>query len=126
MPDLNKVILLGRLTRDPELRYTPQEKAVCDLGIATARHWKNLSGERKSETTYTQVTLWGKQAELVCKVLEKGDHIFVEGRLHLEKWEGPNGDKRQKMKVMGEQFQFLNLKRKPTDKDDEYDVNNTP
>lgn len=126
MPDLNKVILLGRLTRDPELRYTPQEKAVCDLGIATARHWKNLSGERKSETTYTQVTLWGKQAELVCKFLEKGDHIFVEGRLHLEKWEGPNGDKRQKMKVMGEQFQFLNLKRKPTDKDDEYDVNNTP
>ena len=126
MPDLNKVILLGRLTRDPELRYTPQEKAVCDLGIATARHWKNLSGERKSETTYTQVTLWGKQAELVCKFLEKGADIFVEGRLHLEKWEGPNGDKRQKMKVMGEQFQFLNLKRKPTDKDDEYDVNYTP
>ena len=125
MPDLNKVILLGRLTRDPDLRYTPQGQAVSDLGIATARHWKDKSGERKSETTYTQATFWGKQAELICKFLEKGDHIFVEGRLHLEKWEGPDGDKRQKMKVMGEQFQFLNLKRKKDD-DDEYDVSKTP
>ena len=110
MPDLNKVLLLGRLTRNPELRYTPQGQAVCDLGIATGRHWKDSSGEHKSETTYAQVTLWGKQAELVTKFLEKGDHIFVEGRLHLEKWETADGEKRQKMKVMGEQFQFINLK----------------
>ena len=118
MPDLNKVILLGRLTKDPDLRYTPQGKAVSDLGVATSRHWKTAAGEKRNETTYTQVTMWGTQAELICKFLEKGDHIFVEGRLHLEKWEGPQGDKRQKVKVMGEQFQFLNLKKHKDEKDD--------
>ena len=112
MPDLNKVILLGRLTKDPELRFTSTGVAVTDLGLATNRHWRSKDGERKSEVTYTQVTMWSGQAETICKFLDKGDPIFIEGRLSLEKWEGPEGDKRQKMKVVGESFQFVSSKDK--------------
>ena len=114
MPDLNKVIMMGRLTKDPVLRYTQNGTAVSDLGLATNRHWKSKEGDKKSEVTYTQVTMWGKQAEIICKFLDKGDPIFIEGRLALERWEGPEGDKRQKTKVMGESFQCCSSREKTT------------
>ena len=107
MPNLNKVILLGRLTKTPEIRFTPNGKAVSDLGVATNRVWKNSKGEKQFETTYSQVTMWGKHAETICKFLEKGSPIFIEGRVHLERWKSPEGEPRQKMKIMGENFQFV-------------------
>ena len=124
MPDLNKVILLGRLTKTPQLRYTPAGSAVVDLGIATSRKWKTGPGELKHETTYSQVTMWGKQAETIAKYLDRGDSIFIEGRLHLEKWKGPDGGRRQKLKVMGESFQFVSTKQQ--DESDEGDIGDYP
>ncbi len=94
-----------------------------DLGVATNRHWKTGPGELKDETTYTQVTMWGQQAETITKYLDRGDHIFVEGRLHLEKWKGPDGSSRQKLKVMGETFQFVSAKK---NKGNEGDYDETP
>ena len=104
MPNLNKVILLGKLTRTPEIRYTPNGKAVSDLGVATNRVWRNSKGEKQFETTYSQVTMWGKHAETICK-----------GRVHLERWKSPEGEARQKMKIMGENFQFVSAGKKDED-----------
>jgi len=114
MPNLNKVLLMGRLTKTPELRYTPNGKAVSDLGIATTRHWKDGGDKKQFETTFTQVTVWGSQAELITKFLGKGDPILVEGRLHLERWKTKDGEDRQKLKVMGESFQFVGNKKEST------------
>ena len=114
MPNLNKVLLMGRLTKDPILRYTPNGKAVSDLGIATNRVWKDSTDKKQFETTYTQVTMWGKHAETICKFLEKGSPIYVEGRVHLERWKSPEGEKRQKTKIMGENFQIVSAGKDPT------------
>lgn len=95
-----------------------------DLGVATGRKWKTGPGELKHETTYSQVTMWGKQAETIAKYLDRGDSIFIEGRLHLEKWKGPDGGRRQKLKVMGESFQFVSTKDK--DEGDEDDIGDYP
>ena len=107
MPSLNKVQVMGNLTRDPELRFTPAGTAVSDFTVATDRTWKDKSGVLKEETTFIQCTMWGKQAETVCKYLEKGDPIYIDGHLTVDQWKGPEGDKRQKMKVVGEHFQFV-------------------
>lgn len=108
MANLNKVMLIGNLTRDPELRYTPKGTAVTDIGLAVNRTWSNDQGERQEETTFVDVTLWGRQAELAQQYLSKGRGAYVEGRLQLDTWDDKEtGKKRSKLKVVGENLQFL-------------------
>ncbi len=106
MAQLNKVLLIGNLTRDPEVRYTPKGSAVADLGLATNRTWRTETGEEKEEVCYVNVVVWGKQAEAAGKYLKKGRPVFVEGRLQFESWE-KNGEKRTTLKVHCERLQFL-------------------
>jgi single-strand DNA-binding protein len=108
MANLNKVMLIGNLTRDPELRYTPKGTAVADIAIAINRIWNNEAGQRQEETTFVDVTLWGRQAELAQQYLTKGRGIYVEGRLQMDTWDDKTtGQKRSKLKVIGENLQFL-------------------
>ena len=106
MASLNKVMLIGNLTRDPEKRYTPAGMAVSDVGIAVNRKFKAANGEMKDEVCFVTVTLWGKTAENVVEYKRKGDPIFVEGRLKLDQWE-KEGQKFSKLTVVGESVQFL-------------------
>jgi single-strand DNA-binding protein len=108
MANLNKVMLIGNLTRDPEVRYTPKGTAVADLGLAINRVWMNEQNEKQEETTFVDVTLWGRQAELAQQFLTKGRGVYVEGRLQIETWDDKQtGQKRSKLKVVGENLQFL-------------------
>jgi single-strand DNA-binding protein len=107
MANVNKVLLLGRLTRDPELRYTPNGTAVCDLGIAVNRKWKGPDGSWKEDTCFIDVTVWQKQAEFCAEYLKKGREVFIEGRLTLDQWQSPEGQKRSKLKVIAQSVQFL-------------------
>ena len=108
MASFNKVILLGNLTRDPEVRYTPKGSAVCDLGVAVNRVYTTDSGEKREEATFVDVTFWGRTAEVAGEYLKIGRPIFIEGRLQLDSWEDkPSGQKRSKLKVIGETMQLL-------------------
>lgn len=107
MASLNKVLLIGNLTRDPELRYTPSGTAVADLSLAINRRYTTASGEKKEETCFVDVTLWARRAEVASQYLKKGSPVFVEGRLHLDKWENSEGQKRSKLKIVAENFQFV-------------------
>ena len=108
MASFNKVILLGNLTRDPEVRYTPKGSAVCDLGVAVNRVYTTDSGEKREEATFVDVTFWGRTAEVAGEYLKKGRPIFIEGRLQLDSWEDKqSGQKRSKLKVIGETMQLL-------------------
>ena len=108
MASLNKVMLIGNLTRDPELRVTPKGTAICQFGLAVNRQFKDESGATRDETTFVDIEAWGKQGETVAKYLTKGRPLFVEGRLKLDRWDDKTtGQKRSKMKVVLENFQFL-------------------
>ena len=108
MASFNKVILLGNLTRDPEVRYTPKGSAVCDLGIAVNRSYTLDSGEKREEVTYVDVVLWARLAEIAGEYLKKGRPIFIEGRLQLDTWDDKqSGQKRSKLRVIGETMQLL-------------------
>src|SRR5213076_3188491 len=108
MASFNKVILLGNLTRDPEVRYTPNGSAVCDLGVAVNRVYTTDSGEKREEATFVDVTFWGRTAEVAGEYLKKGRPIFIEGRLQLDSWEDKqSGQKRSKLKVIGETMQLI-------------------
>jgi single-strand DNA-binding protein len=108
MANLNKVLLLGNLTRDPELRYTPKGTAVADIALAINRVWTNEQNQKQEETTYVDITLWGRQAELAQQYLTKGRGCFIEGRLQMDTWEDKaTGQKRSKLKVVAENLQFL-------------------
>lgn len=108
MASFNKVILLGNLTRDPEVRYTPKGTAVADLGIAVNRTYTAENGEKREEVTFVDVTFWGRTAENAGQYLKKGRPVFVEGRLQLDSWDDKqSGQKRSKLKVVGELLQFL-------------------
>src|SRR5437773_2156794 len=108
MASFNKVILLGNLTRDPEVRYTPKGSAVCDLGIAVNRVYTTESGEKREEVTYVDVVLWARLAEIAGEYLKKGRPIFIEGRLQLDTWDDKqSGQKRSKLRVIGETMQLL-------------------
>jgi single-strand DNA-binding protein len=101
-------MLLGNLTRDPEIRYTPKGTAVTDLGMAINRIRTGDNGERIEEVTYVDVTLWGRQAELAGQYLGKGRPVFIEGRLQLDQWDDKqSGQKRSRLRVVGENMQFL-------------------
>ncbi len=107
MPNLNRVMLMGNLTRDPELRYTNSNMAVTQIGLAINRRWKNQQGEQQEEVTFVDCEAWGRTAEVINQYLKKGRPIYVEGRLKLDQWDDKEGNKRSKIKVVIENFQFL-------------------
>ncbi len=108
---LNKVTLIGNLTRDPELRYTPTGAAVCTLGIATNRTWITDSGEKKEETEFHRVVAWNKLAELCSQLLAKGRKVYVEGRLRTSEWQTADGAKRTSTEIVIEDMIVLDSKR---------------
>jgi single-strand DNA-binding protein len=104
----NKVIIAGNLTRDPEIRFTSHGKAVGEINIAINRVWNNERGERQEESTFVEVTIWGRQAETAQQYLTKGRGVLIEGRLHLDVWDDKaTGQKRTKLKVVAEAVQFM-------------------
>ena len=106
--NFNKVILMGRLTRDPELRYTPQGTPVTDLPLAVNREYVTANNERRKDTAFVDVTFWRRRAEVLCQYLRKGDPILLEGHLTMDTWETPEGQRRSRLKVMGDEFRFVN------------------
>jgi len=106
--NFNKVYLMGNLTRDPELRYTPKGAATAKLSMAVNRKWRTDAGEDREEVTFVDIDAWGKQAETLCQYCKKGRPLFVEGRLKLDQWDDKTtGRKRSALKVVLESFQFI-------------------
>lgn len=103
---VNSVVLLGNLTRDPELRYTPQGTAVCDLSIAL-NYVRGRGEDKKDEVSFIDVTVWNKQAETAAEYLKKGRAVVIEGRLVQERWESQDGKKMSKVRVVGERLTFV-------------------
>ena len=108
MASFNKVIVVGNLTRDPDLRYVPTGAAVCEVGLAINDRRKNAQGEWIDETTFVDVTLWARLAEIASEYLQKGSPVLIEGRLKLEQWE-KDGHKQSKLKVVGERLQMFGI-----------------
>jgi single-strand DNA-binding protein len=108
MASYNKVILLGNLTRDPELRVTPRGTPICQFGLAVNRQYKDESGQLREEVNFLDIEAWGKQGEVISKYLTKGRPLFMEGRLKYDQWEDKTtGQKRSKIKIVLENFQFV-------------------
>jgi len=107
MANFNKVLLMGNLTRDPQMSYTPNQRAVVDFGMAVNRKWKNQDGNEMNEVCFVDCRAFGKRAEALNQYLGKGDPLFVEGRLAFDTWEAKDGSKRSKHSVMVENFQFI-------------------
>lgn len=108
---LNKVLLIGNLTRDPELRYTPQGTAVCTFGLATNRTYTSSDGQKKEETEFHRVVSWNKLAELCSQLLTKGRKVYVEGRLQTRNWQTPAGEQRTITEIVIEDMRLLDSKR---------------
>ena len=102
MLNLNRAQILGNLTRDPEMRFTPNGQAVANFSVATNRRWKNQDGTDGDATEYHDIVIWGKQAESVTPMLKKGDPVFIEGRIQTRNWEGQDGVKRYKTEIIAE------------------------
>jgi len=116
MANFNKVILVGNLTRDPEVRSTPSGQSVTALGMAINRTYMvggqgGQGGEKREETTFVDVDMWGRRGEVIAQYLKKGDPIFIEGRLTYRQWEDKDGNKRNKLSVTAENFEFLGGRR---------------
>jgi len=107
MIGMNKVFLLGNLTRDPELRYTPNGTAVAGFGVAVNRRYTTKEGDRKEEVDFFEVEVWDKQAENCNEYLSKGRGILIEGRLRQDRWEDESGNKRSKLKIVASSIQFM-------------------
>ncbi len=107
MANLNKVFLMGNLTRDPKLSYTPNQTPVCELGLAVNRRWTGQDGQPHEEVTFVDCSAFARAAETLSKYLHKGRPVFIEGRLKLDQWEAQDGTKRSKMRVIIENFQFI-------------------
>lgn len=107
---LNKVLMIGNLTRDPELRYVPSGSAVANFSIAANRAYTTQSGDRKEEVCYVRVVAWAKLAEICGEYLSKGSSVFVEGRLQSRSWEAADGQKRTTLEVVADNIQFLDRK----------------
>ena len=114
MASLNKVLLIGNLTRDPELRYIPNGSAVTSFTIAVNRVYKLQSGEKKEEVSFIRVVVWGRMAETCGEYLKKGSPVFVEGRLQSRSWDGPDGQKRSATEVIALNVQFLRGQNAPS------------
>jgi single-strand DNA-binding protein len=100
-------MIMGNMTRDPELRYTAGGQAVCNFSLAANRYFKDKQGEKQEDTTYVKVTVWGKQAETTAQYCEKGRCVFVEGRMNSNSWETEDGQKRSSLEVVAENVQFI-------------------
>ncbi len=108
MANFNKVLLMGNLTRDPETRFLPSGQPVCQLGLAVNRVWTDQqTGEKREQTCFVDCVSFGRQAETLAKYMKKGRPIFIEGRLNYRSWENQEGQKRSKLEVVVENFQFL-------------------
>ena len=107
MANFNKVLLIGNLTRDPELKHTPSNQAVATIGLAVNRNFTTKDGEKREETTFVDCEAWGRTAEVMSQYLAKGRPVLVEGRLKLDQWQDKDGNNRSKLKVVIENFQFL-------------------
>jgi single-strand DNA-binding protein len=107
MASVNKVIVLGNLGRDPELRHTPAGKAVCTLRVATNESWTDQSGERQERTEWHQIVVWGRSAENCNQYLRKGRSVFVEGRLQTRKWQDKEGQDRWTTEIVADRVQFV-------------------
>ena len=107
MANFNKVILMGNLTRDVELRHTPSNQTVANIGLAVNRTYQTREGERREETTFVDCEAWGRQAEVMAQYLSKGRPVMIEGRLKLDQWQDQQGQNRSKMRVVIENFQFV-------------------
>lgn len=110
MASVNKVILIGNLGRDPELKYTQSQTPVCNLSVATNEVWQDKQGERQEKTEWHRVVVWGKQGENVSKYLRKGSQVYVEGSLTTRSWEDQNGQKKYMTEVKAQSVRFLDRK----------------
>jgi len=110
MANFNKVLLMGNLTRDPQLSYLPSQTPVCEIGLAVNRRWSGQDGQPREEVTFVDCVAYGRQAETISKYLRKGRPVFLEGRLKLDQWEAQDGSKRSKMRVVIENFQFIDAR----------------
>lgn len=107
MASINKVYLMGNLTRDPEIRYTSGGHQVCEFGLAINRRYRDHAGNDREDTCFVDITVWGKQAEACQSYLRRGSAALVDGRLHLDQWDDQSGHKRSKLRVQAERVQFL-------------------
>jgi len=119
---LNKVQLIGNLTRDPELRYTPSGAAVCTIGLATNRQWVTESGEKKEDVEFHRLVAWNKLAEICSQLLKKGRKIYVEGRLQTRSWQGSDGNQRQTTEIVISDMIILDPKGAGVSVGNEFDV----
>lgn len=119
---LNKAALIGNLTRDPELRYTPQGTAVCTLGLATNRQWTTDSGDKKEEAEFHRVVAWNKLAELCAQLLSKGRKVYVEGRLQTRTWTGKDDVQRTTTEIVISDMIILDAKRVAAEPVDKFDI----
>ncbi len=120
LASVNKVLLTGRLTRDPEIRYTPGGTAVSSFAIASSRNYRGQDGEWKQAVAYVNIVAWGKLAVLANEYLKKGSAVFIEGRLHSRSWETEDGQKRSTLEVRAERVQFLDKIAKPEVAEEEF------
>ncbi len=113
MANFNRVILLGNLTRDPQLRYLPNNTAVCEFGLAVNRRWRDADGNMREETCFVDVSAFGRQAETINQYMSKGRPILIEGRLKFDSWTAQDGSRRSKLSVVAERFQFVGARGEP-------------
>jgi single-strand DNA-binding protein len=111
MASLNRVLLMGNMTRDPQLSYLPSQTAVAEFGLAMTRKFKKQDGSQGEETCFVDCQIFGKRAEVINKYFKKGEPIFIEGRLKLDSWQGQDGTKRSKLRVFVENFEFIGGRR---------------
>ena len=119
MTGLNHVVLMGNLTRDPQLRHIPSGTSVADLGLATNEHYRNNNGEITETTCFVDVVTWGKQAESCNKYLRKGSPVFVEGKLQLDQWKTDDGKVRSRLRVKADRVRFLSRNKEAEKGDNE-------
>ncbi|MFQ5957581.1 MAG: single-stranded DNA-binding protein [Candidatus Brocadiales bacterium] len=112
MASLNKVFLMGNLTRDPELRYTQGGIAVTNFGMAISRNWTSSNGEQREDVCFVDISMFGKRAEIISEYFSKGNPIFIEGRLQFSQWETQEGQKRNALRVVADDFQFIGQTKK--------------
>lgn len=116
---LNKVLIIGNLGRDPEMRYTPSGRPVTTFSVATSRSWKTSDGERKSETEWFNIVAWGSLAEICNQYLKKGQQVYIEGRLQTRRWEDDDGNKRSTTEVVAREMTMLGDRRDRKEDEDE-------
>ena len=114
---LNKVMIIGHLGRDPEMRYTPSGRPVTTFSVATSRSWNTSDGERRSDTEWFNVVAWGSLAEICKQYLAKGQQVYIEGRLQTRRWEDDNGNKRTTVEIVAKEMIMLGDRKKKTDQD---------